>query len=239
MASTILISRTITVARRFINQYPLVVDTIDPALTMGDWVRQFILSPPFTWRWNRAVIAPFALAAGTQDYAKAVADFGWIEQATLVDTTVSPNVSYQLEVVLDLGEEKTSNLPTKIAPQLDDDSGNITFRLFPPPDKAYTLNITYQKAAPIFVATTDTWAPIPDYFSYLYTSGFLAKSYEYFGDERFPAAMQLFVRQLSAANGGLSDSQINIFLGDQINSQRTTDSQLQSSQMARQGRNLV
>lgn len=239
MASTIKLSRTVEVVRRFIRRAPLTfTGTNDPALTMADWVRGFILSPNLAWRWNRVAIAPVTLVPGTQDYLLNLPDFGWLEQASVIDSTVSPTTVSQLEVALNLAEEVSQNLPTKISPRLDDNNGNITFRLFPIPDKAYTLNLSYQKAAPTFKALGDSWSPLPDYLSYLYTNGLLAKSYEYFGDERFAATVQLFVRQVIAANGGLSDSQVNIFMSDFVNTIRTQQSELGQSQMGQHGRGL-
>lgn len=239
MASTISLNRVINTASRFINLAPLLfTGTNDPAFTIGDWVRGFILSPPFAWRWNRSIVQPFTLSSGVQDYQQNLPNFGWLEQAVLIDTAVTPNQAHQLEILLDLGEESTQNQPTKIAARLDDGNGNITFRLTPPPDKAYTLNISYQIAAPVFKHTDDTFAPIPDFFHFLIHQGMIAKAYEYAGDERFAAAIQLFVRQVVAANGGLDQSQVNIFLTDQVNSEVTKQSALQKSQAANQGRFL-
>lgn len=238
-SSTITIRREIDTVTKFIRRAPLTfTGTNDPAFTIGDWVRGFMLSPPFAWRWNRAVVTPFSINTG-QDYTINIPNFGWLEQATIIDKTVSPNLAYQLEIVLDLGEDATTNQPTRICARLDDGNGNITFRVTPPPDKTYTLNLTYQIAAPIFQTLDDYWAPIPDYLHFLYHSGFLAKAYEYMGDERFPAAMQLFVRQLVATNGGLNQSQLNIFMADQVNSAMTLQSGTQGSQIATQARSLT
>lgn len=238
MASTITFRREMNTVSLFIRRAPLTfTGTNDPAFTIGDWVRGFMLSPPFAWRWNRATVQPFAIGGG-QDFKINLPNFGWLEQATLIDTTQSPNVAHQLEIVLDLGEETTTNQPTKIAARLDDDNGNITFRVTPPPDKTYQLNITYQLAAPTFKTLDDKWSPIPDYLHFLYHTGFLAKAYEYMGDERFPATMQLFVRQLIGANGGLTQTQLNIFMADQVNSSTTAQAAALASQFSTQGRSL-
>jgi|HubBroStandDraft_1064217.scaffolds.fasta_scaffold15954_2 hypothetical protein len=237
--STNTIGRTINVAQNFVRNAPLTFSgTNDPAFTIGDWVRQFILGPPFAWRWNRAV-STFTTTAGQQDYEESIGEFGWLEKATVTDNTVSPAVVHELDVVLNLSEETIQNLPTRIAPRLDDGNGNITFRIMPPPDRVYTVTLTYQLAAGLFKTTNDTWAPIPDYFSHLYNTGFMAKSYEYINDSRFGPMLTTFLRQVIAANGALSDSQINIFLADQINAATTQQSALQNTQMGRQGRGLA
>lgn len=239
MPSTNTLQRTVTVAQNFIRNAPLTFppSTNDPALIMGDWVRQFILAPPFAWRWNRSTTTQ-ALTSGTQDYTIALSTFGWLEKATITDTTASPNITYELEVELALGTETTSNLPTKIAPLIDDDNGNITFRLFPVPDKSYTLKLIWQNAAPNFVNMTDSWAPIPDYLSFLYLQGLLAKAYEYLGDPRFAIALQLFLRQTIAANAGLDQTQLNIFLAERMNSAREQQDTLTKSQQGHAGRGM-
>jgi hypothetical protein len=234
--STNTIGRTINVAQNFVRNAPLTFSgTNDPAFTIGDWVRQFMLSPPFAWRWNRAT-ATFTTVAGQQDYEEPLGQFGWLEKATVTDST---NAVHELEVVLNLSEETQQNLPTRIAARLDDGNGNITFRLMPPPDRIYVVTLTYQLACPLFKTTADTWAPIPDYFSNLYNSGFMAKTYEYINDSRYGAMLTTFLRQVIAANGALTDSQVNIFLADQVNSATTQQSVVQNTQMGRQGRGLA
>lgn len=223
MASTIQLQRSINLAQQFVRNAPLTFTSPtnnDPAFSNADWVRQFILSAPFAWRWNRTE-TQITCSPGTTDYKTALPTFGWIEKAVLVDTT-SGNQTTELEIELDLAQETVVNLPTKISPQLDDGAGNITFRVFPAPDKPYTINIISQNAAPIFTAATQTWAPIPDYLSYLINTGMEAKTYEYIGDPRFGPTMQLFLQQVIAANGGLSETQVNIFLMDRLNTQRET-----------------
>jgi hypothetical protein len=235
LPATKLLSRTIALTQQFVRNAPLTfTGNSDPAFSNADWVRQFILAPPFAWPWNRAK-AKFTCIIGQQDYSIAVATFGFIEKGVVSDPT-NGDQTHELEVEVDIAEETVPNLPTRVSAQMDDDNGNITFRLIPPPDKAYAIELTLQNAAPTFVALTDTWAPIPDKLSYLYDQGMLAKAYEYLNDSRFPTAMQLFMRQVLAANTGLSDTQKNIFLEENINTQRDSQGQLAASQQGRQGR---
>ena len=237
MAVTNTLLRSVTVAQLFVRNMPLAgaggVAT-EPAFSIGDWVRQFILAPPFAWRWNRVTTTIPITAAGGQDYTKVLTDFGWLEKASWTDGTVSQ----ELQIALDLSEDTQKNPPVQIAARLDNNSGTITFRVLPPPDKSYTVTITYQKAAPIFTSINDTWSPIPDYLSYLCNQGFAAKAYEYFGDERFLSAMQIFVKQVVAANSGLDESQKNIFLGERITTGRQSLAEQSKTQMGVAGRGL-
>lgn len=241
MASTIQLQRTVNVSSGFIWLAPLTgtgAGTNEPAFSIGDWVRQFILGPPFAWRWNRA-FATLNIMAGTQDYLIVLADFGWLESASCVSVTT--NVTTPLEVWLNLAPDTTQNTPTSIAAVYDNDANppTITFRFLPVPDQNYSVSLIYQKAALLFTNLTDTWAPIPDYFSYLYNQGFLAKAYEYWNDARFGVTMQLFIRQVLGANAGLSDSQVNIFLGDRVAIERTAQSGIGNSQAGRASRGML
>jgi|SRR5581483_6366290 len=233
--SSIQLQRTLQMASVFVRQAPLTNVggfALEPGFSIADWVRQFILAPPFAWRWNRAV-ATFQTAQAQQDYSVSIPapGLGWIEKATVNDGVV-----HELEVALNLSEESGQELPTKIAARLDDGLGNITFRLTPVPPKVYTVTVTYQKAAPTFVNLTDTWQPIPDYLSFLFNTGVLAKAYEYWSDERYPFTMQLFMRQVIAANEGLTESQVNLFLSERVNTARQMNGQMGNNQAGRQGR---
>ena len=217
-SSTIQLSRTLLVTSQFIRNAPLTftspVTTNDPGFSNADWVRQFILGPPFAWRWNRGT-ANFTCVIGQSDYPLSVPTFGWLEKASFTDPT-NGNQPYEFEIALDL-TPGSPQLPSKIAAFDDDGEGNITFRVFPAPDQEYPVTLLYQNAAPLFVATSDTWSPIPDWQSFLYNQGMLAKAYEYMNDDRYVGAMQLFLQQVVMSDNGLTESQKSIFLEDRIN----------------------
>lgn len=112
--------------------------------------------------------------------------------------------------ILGTGSELGS--PNKIAPQVDDNAGNITFRILPIPDRVYTVDVIFQKKIPALVANTSaTWTPIPDHYSYIYQWGFLALMLAYNQDARWTQANQKFVAGLLAAAEGLSEEDKNIF----------------------------
>ena len=229
MASTIQLQRTINRSSQFIRLAPLTFTSNtanDPAFSNADWVMQTILAPPFAWRWNRNSTATptfptFVTIAGVTDYAISLSNFGWIEKAVGYDVA-NGGRAFELQVGLVSGGESLQNEPARIAAQYDDGSGNITFRLFPPPDKVYNIVVEYQKCATQFSVATQTWAPIPDWMSYIYNSGFDAKSYEYVNDPRFGSAMQLFYTQLASVAEGLDSTQKNLWLADRLNSMRQT-----------------
>lgn len=218
-SSTIPLSRTLAVTQQFVRNSPLTFTSPttdnDPGFTNADWVRQFLLGPPFAWRWNRTN-TPVTCEIGVSDYTIGLPNFGWLEKAVIFDPEDGDR-SHELTVLINLVPESVPNLPVNISAQDDDGEGNITFRLSPTPDKAYALKIVSQNAPPLFQNTSDTWAPIPDYLSFLYTQGMRAQAYEYLNDPRFITSMQIFMQQAVAANNGLSESQKSIFLPERLN----------------------
>jgi hypothetical protein len=237
LASTTTLNRTIQYCQQFVRNAPLTFSgTNDPAFFNADWVRQFILSPPFSWRWNRGSVT-IDLQQGQQDYVVNLPTFGWLEKASVVNAVAPPNgpQSWQLNISTDLTVESNQQVPTHIGAQSDDGNGNITFRVFPVPDRSYTITIEFQGQSPTFKNVNETWSPIPDYLSYLYNQGMLAKTYEYLGDSRFGESVTLFVRQLVACSEGLDDTERNIFLNGRINTLRETI----EAQGGRQGKQIL
>jgi hypothetical protein len=234
-SSTIILSRTIALASARLRFMPLQITNNDPAFSDADWVRQFILASPFAWNWNRFTVT-FTCVVGQQDYVESAATFGWIEKATYYDSTQSENPTKELTVRLTLGEETVEGEPFYIAAQNDDGAGNIKFRLHPVPQSTYVVTVTCQARAPLFTAANQTWAPIPDSLSYLYNLGFFAKACEYAGDERFGASMALFLREVIAANGGLEDTEVNIFLQGHMNLTREVQGTSIAEQQSRAAR---
>src|SRR5215831_4446228 len=224
MASTIPLKRTIDLTQRYVYNAPLLyVNSGELAFSIGDHVRQLILAPPFVWRWNRGFADPVTCIIGTTDYQVNIPDFGWLEKATIVQPPAqnptqgnTVQKSWELEVRQTLSGESVLGQPAFISVIDDDNNGNITFRLMGVPDAPYVLSLIYQKSAPTFSSLTDTWAPIPDYYAYLFNLGFLAKTYEYKGDLRFAFAHQEFLKQLVSASDGLTDTQKNIFLDQRL-----------------------
>jgi len=111
-----------------------------------------------------------------------------------------------------LGTGSERGAPNNIAAQVDDNAGNITFRILPIPDRVYAIEVVYQKRIPsLATATTSTWAPVPDHYSYIYQWGFLALMLAYNQDARWTQANQKFVGGLLGAAEGLSEEDRNIF----------------------------
>jgi len=232
MPTTLTVQNTINWALPFIRYQPLTIGTAsEPALSNANIILQTILGPPFCWRWNRATNAATMTVAGTQDYTVALSTFGFLEKASVTDSTgVVTELELKDVLSADTGSAANRSRPNFISTQADNNAGNITFRLVPVPDAVYTLTLVYQNAAALFASTNTTWAPVPDYFSYIYNRGFLSLAYAMADDPRFQIEHTRFLASLLAASEGLSESQKNIFLGNFL----ATTSQSQNAQLRTQ-----
>jgi hypothetical protein len=142
--------------------------------------------------------------------------FGWIENASLKEQ--DPNTCQlewrQISPKIDLALDSGAGRPSFISGEFDDANGNVTFRLMPAPDKAYPISITIQQKPPIMDGLESTWSPIPDEYSRLYNWGFLSLIYMFADDPRFVAANQKFIANLLSTAGGLTETEMNIWLNN-------------------------
>ena len=216
MSSTLNIQATLDFTLPYVKFQPMTIGSQDPALTAANMTLQVMLGPPFQWRWNRNT-ASFACTPGQQDYTVAISDFGYGEVASIADTSgANTEITFKKVMALD---GSTNAQSAFIATQGDDNAGNITFRLTPPPDQAYTATVTYQCKAPQILSLAGTWAPVPDENQYIYNWGFLAMAAMLTGDSRLPMYSQKFIGHLLGAQSGLTEREVNIFMGTYL--QRT------------------
>ena len=241
MASTITLTNTINWASQYLFSQPAALGAAnEPAITIANVVKQAILGPPFKWRWNRAYLASAqALTAGTQDYQIALSTYGFMEKAFISHADGS-NVKEITKIVDGAmpGESVQGRPDNAIGDVLDDNAGNITFRLSPVPDasQSYLLQVIFQKAATLFTTLGGTWAPIPDYMSYIYQYGFLGLLQAFNKDPRSQIYEQKFAAHLLGAQGGLSEMEKNIFLGNWLSTGLQIGTANQQATMGVQGR---
>ena len=224
MAVTLNLQNTINWAQPLIKQQPLNVSNMEPGLTFGNMVLQRVLGPPFSWRFNRGS-ANFAIQnSGGSDYSVAILNLGWIEDEWLEDAN---GVYYPLEGAIALPRASTADRPRQIAPQFDDNAGNIVFRFNTIPDTEggpYRAFVDYQKKAPLIQSYGDTFAPIPDEFSYIFNMLFLAFAGQVASDPRAAYWGTQGVAALLGAQKGLKIQEIAIFLGEWDRAMQTTAS---------------
>ena len=213
MATTLTLQNSINYALPILKNQPALVSNFEPALSVGNIVLATILGPPFCWRFNRNTLS-FSISSGAgTDYAESLPDFGFLETQWLTDGTTV----HELGGAVSLAKTTASARPTKIAPQYDDNAGNITFRVNRLPDKSYTVNGDYQKKAVLMTSPASPWGVVPDEFCYIFNQGFLALLAVLVNDSRFPVFENYFVSRLLGAQDGLTDQQRNIFVGNWTN----------------------
>jgi len=210
--------------------------TDEPGVTSANKILQTIMAPPFKWSWNRVENSSITCTPGITDYVVSLANWGWLEKAMLTDP--STGKTFEIEVNQVLSKESTQNRSWQIAPLLDDNAGNITFRLMPAPDLAYPVTLTFQKAAPQAVAPlgTTTWSPIPDRYAFLYEQGMLAMMQGMYNPQLYAMNLEIFFRQLVGAAEGLTETEKAIFLEDQLRVLRTGQNSMMSTQQGKQAR---
>jgi hypothetical protein len=232
---TITLQNTINWAQPFLSYAPVSIGTgNEPAITSANTILQTILAPPFKWRWNRKTTT-ITTIVGTQDYLKAINDFGYLEQAT---AAIAGSPTFPLEIKGILGEATEQSRPTFISTQIDDNAGNITFRLLPVPETIYTVTITYQVRAPLFTALSGLWSPVPDYMEFIYNWGFLSLMQEYMTLTGAQRTRQLFVAALLSTAEGLEESEKNLFISSWLGQIRQSESNELSTQTGQRARSI-
>src|SRR5208337_2915859 len=162
MASTLTINQSITWAQYFMGNRPLALSPNEPALTSGNMVKQVMLSPPFKWRWNRALArVPVSASASGADVVVSIPSFGFIEKAQ-ISATFGTNAGKAIEIpeiATELTQDGQQGRPNTIAAYLDDNAGNISFRFMPgTPDVDSEVVVIYQQKPTLLTSLTQTWA---------------------------------------------------------------------------------
>jgi hypothetical protein len=225
MASTITIQNTVNWSKPFLEQQPVLINGMEPALGSANLVLQTMLGPPFGWPWNRRILQ-FTTAAQDFDQSS-LNDFGFLEEGT-VQPSAGGGKPWALAVKQSLHTDASGARPQWCSPYMDDGAGTITFRLLPAPDQSYLVILPYQKRAPMLMSLGTTWFPVPDEKNYICQWGFLALMSLIGNDARFGEYNQKFITTLLSAQGGLTDLERNIFLGNWLRAQ----SQAQATQLA-------
>jgi hypothetical protein len=209
VASTITVQQTATWSLSFLEQQPLLINGMEPALSSANLILQTMLGPPFVWPWNRAVLT---FSTGAQDYVYSnLNNFGFLEGGTV--TAVSGgNKAWEISVKQLLNYDSGPARPGYCSPFIDDGNGNITFRLHPAPDQAYNVALPYQRKPPVMMSMASTWSPVPDELGYVYQWGFLAMMSLIGADARFNEYNAKFISSLLGNQGGLTEMERNIFL---------------------------
>lgn len=218
MSVTLSVQASMTFVQSLIDNQRLTVNNNEPAVTMANIVLGTMLGPPFVWRQNRSTFNfPINTAGGT-DYVQSVPSLGFIETQWLED---DQGGIYEMNGITSLAKVSAVRTPTLVAPQYDDNVGNITYRFNSVPDAGYTAYFDYQGAAPLITSPAQTFLPLSDYFGYLFHKGMLSEGALMVNDSRFAVWRGEWIAQLLATQDGLNDQAKDMFYAQFMNTTRT------------------
>lgn len=186
-----------------------------PMIGIANIVRNIILAPPLTWRFNRNSVqlvgSTQGIQQGVQDYTQSFTDFGFLEKAVVNDGTTTWEIKDILNTEA-LAPSNTQARPQTISVQNDDGAGNITFRLSGVPNNSvYTIYLVYQKSPVQFTALNQGWAPIPDSYSDIYNNLCLGYYMDSCQDPRASQYISRGIASLLSKAEGLSEMDKAIF----------------------------
>lgn len=231
MSITLSVQSSLTYVQTLIDNQRLNVNNMEPGVTMANTVLSTMLGPPFVWRQNRSSMNVAITTEGGTDYVEAVPTLGSIETQWLEDS--NGNI-YELNGATALAKVSFKRLPTLVAPQFDDNDGNITFRFNSVPDADYTAYFDFQNAAPLITSPAQSFSPLSDYFGYLFNKGMLSEGALLVNDSRFSIWRAEWIAQLLATQDGLDAQAKDMFFNQFMNTTRTA---IRSQGMAQGGTN--
>jgi hypothetical protein len=233
MGVTLSVQSSMTYAQTLIDNQRLNVNNMEPGVTMANTVLGTMLGPPFIWRQNRTNLSFPVTTVGGTDYVRSVPGMGFIETQWLQD---SEGNILELNGASALAKVSFQRTPTLIAPQYDDNQGNITFRLNSVPDANYTAFLDFQNAAQLITSPAAAFMPLSDYFGYLFNKGFLSEAALLVNDSRFSIWRSEWIAQCLATQDGLDAQAKDMFYNQFMNTTRTVQRSQDMSKNGGQGR---
>lgn len=212
------VQSALTYVQTMMDNQRLNVNNMDPGMTMANTVLGTMLGPPFVWRQNRSSVSFEVFTTGGTDYTVSIPNLGFIEKQWMED---SDGKILDLKGATALSKVSYERQPTELSPQYDDNQGNITFRLNSVPDANYTAFLDFQQAAKLLQAPSDTFAPLSDYFGYLFNKGMLSEGALLVNDSRFSIWRGEWIAQLLATQDGLDAQAKDMFYNQFMNTTRT------------------
>ena len=213
------IQNSIDFSQTYTQYSPLAVGAGNqPALGIANEIQFLVTSAPFTWGWNRKEDNSTSTIAGIQDYVINLIDFGFLESVSLTSPTgevfqVQDIYNTNALAVADATVNKRGR-PNSISVSSVTYGTSVKFRFTGVPDKAYLINLVYQKlVAPLTTLTGGggTWI-IPDQYQDIYNFLFLAEAMAVVDDAREALYRRQGIAALLSKAEGLNDMQKNLFL---------------------------
>jgi hypothetical protein len=146
---------TIDWCSAFIEYSPLRAGTNnEPAVTIASMIQNSIMNPPMTWAWNRFEDSSVSTQVGKQDYTIPLANFGFLEKASLTDSDGKIWEIKDIYNTMSLSKSVVQHRPSAVSIITYVPGTNVVIRFLGVPDKIYTINLTYQALSIQFVSFT-------------------------------------------------------------------------------------
>jgi hypothetical protein len=149
----------------------------------GGWV---ILTTPTTTSFTFTHASSGLAVSG----AAGITDFAWLESAVAYDTRATdPELTkrYPISAIRTMKRSSEAGRPQKVA-VLSEAGGILVVRFSPVPNEVvWGVTLNYQAKPPRKTALTDTWAPFPDEFGFVYRQAFLSRCYRFLDHRRADA----------------------------------------------------
>jgi len=142
------VQTTLNWALAYIQNQPLSNNTgFEPAASIASIVRNSMMNPPLTWSWNRFEDSSITTTLVDQDYTVALTNFGFIEKASLTDPAGNVQELKDILNTTPLSKNSTVQRPSAVSVISYVPGVSLKIRFNTIPDKAYTVNLTYQGIA--------------------------------------------------------------------------------------------
>jgi hypothetical protein len=161
MAAVNTLQGTINWAQTYIEYSPLTAGIgMEPAISVASIIRNTMMTAPMTWSWNRKEDVSQFTRPTVQDYMYNVSDFGFLEKASLIDS--SGNV-FEIPHVYNtaaLSRGGAPQRPNDVAVIINNPGSSFTIRFMGIPDDVFQIVLTYQVLPVQFQAFTVTAAEL-------------------------------------------------------------------------------
>ena len=134
-----------------------------------------------------------------------------------------------------LAESSNQQQPNAISVKLNDNAGNITFRLMGVPDSTYNIVVNFQLVPGVFTSLGSAWG-IPDHYAYVYERLFLGEALEPVDAQRAQVEKQRGILALVALQTGLKAENKAIFVSQYLNIDAQSALAMLEMQMGAQAR---
>jgi len=161
----------------------------------------------------------FAAVAGQNNGdilgAPGIFDYGWMQESYcyMMTDTSAPYYNRLLYAKRQLPLDRIVENPSLISVQHDNGDGTLVVRFYRCPGNiAWGAKLSYQKASPVAVDLTATWAPFPDHFAPLYRQAVVYRMYRYLNSPRADAEYKKLQLEISKAAGYDDNEQTDVTL---------------------------